>query len=86
MQFEEFADCLAWWKDRKEGEQAWRVPAEEIAGNGYNLDIKNPNGKKDQEQLPPEELVVSILKKEKRIMELMSEIKQFLANQKDIQS
>jgi len=86
MQFEEFADCLAWWKDRKEGEQAWRVPEEEIAGNGYNLDIKNPNGKKDREHLPPEELVVSILKKEKRIMELMSEIKQFLANQKDIQS
>jgi type I restriction enzyme M protein len=24
MQFEEFADCLAWWKDRQEGERAFR--------------------------------------------------------------
>ena len=63
LQFEEFADCLAWWKDRAEGERAWRVPAEQIAGNGYNLDIKNPNGKKDLVQLPPEELVESIIKK-----------------------
>ena len=45
MQFEEFADCLAWWKERAEGERAWRVPAEQIAKNGYNLDIKNPERK-----------------------------------------
>ena len=82
MQFEEFADCLAWWKERAEGERAWRVPAEQIAGNGYNLDIKNPNGKKDLEQLPPEELVESILAKEERIMEIMDEIKWLLAEKK----
>lgn len=78
LQFEEFADCLAWWSDRKENERTWRVPAAEIAGNGYNLDIKNPNGKKDLEQLPPEELVESILTKEERIMEIMDEIKWLL--------
>jgi type I restriction enzyme M protein len=82
MQFEEFADCLAWWKDRREGERAWRVPAEQIAGNGYNLDIKNPNGKKDLEQLPPEELVESILAKEERIMQIMCEIKGLLAEKR----
>ena len=31
MQFEEFADCLAWWKERKENERAWKVPAEQIS-------------------------------------------------------
>ena len=82
MQFEEFADCLSWWRDRQEGERAWRVPAEEIAKNGYNLDIKNPNGKKDLEQLPPGELVESILSKEKRIAEIMGEIKLLLAEEK----
>jgi type I restriction enzyme M protein len=82
MQFEEFADCLAWWKDRQEGERAWRVPAEQIAGNGYNLDIKNPKGKKDLEQLPPEELIESILKTEQRILEIISEIKQNLQDGK----
>ena len=82
MQFEEFADCLAWWKERSEGERAWRVPAEQIAGNNYNLDIKNPNGKKDLEQLPPEELVESILAKEERITEIMDEIKWLLAEKR----
>jgi type I restriction enzyme M protein len=82
LQFEEFADCLDWWKERAEGERAWRVSAEQIAGNGYNLDIKNPNGKKDLEQLPPEELVESILAKEERIVEIMDEIKWLLAEKR----
>ena len=82
MQFEEFADCMAWWKERVEGETAWRVPAEQIARNNYNLDIKNPNGKKDLEQLPPEELVESILVKEERIAEIMGEIKRLLAEKR----
>jgi type I restriction enzyme M protein len=82
MQFEEFADCMAWWKERAEGERAWRVPAEQIARNNYNLDIKNPNGKKDLEQLPPEELVESILAKEERIAEIMGEIKGLLAEKR----
>jgi type I restriction enzyme M protein len=82
LQFEEFADCLAWWKDRKEDERAWLVPADLIAKNNYNLDIKNPNGKKDLEQLPPEELVESILAKEERIAEIMDEIKWLLAEKR----
>ena len=79
LQFEEFADCLAWWKDRKENERAWRIAAEEIARNGYNLDIKNPNGKEDFEHLPPERLVEDIVLKEQRILEIMGEIRQVLA-------
>lgn len=82
LQFEEFADCMAWWKERAEGERAWRIAAEQIATNGYNLDIKNPNGKKDLEQLPPEELVESILAKEERIMQIMGEIKELLAEKR----
>lgn len=43
-----------------------------------NLDIKNPHGKADFEHLPPEQLADDILKKEQRITEIMSEIKQIL--------
>ena len=50
LQFEEFADCLAWWRDRQENEHAWRVAARDVlkydaAGVlvSVNLDIKNPN-------------------------------------------
>jgi type I restriction enzyme M protein len=32
LQFEDFADCRAWWADRKETERAWKVPfAQELA-------------------------------------------------------
>jgi type I restriction enzyme M protein len=79
IQYEEFADCLAWWHNRTENERAWKVPAADILTNGCNLDIKNPHAKQDLAHLPPEQLVNDILAKEQRIAELMAEIKQALA-------
>ncbi|WP_372396421.1 class I SAM-dependent DNA methyltransferase [Azospirillum sp. HJ39] len=78
IQFDEFAGCIAWWTAREPSENAWAVNAEEIAAAGYNLDRKNPNAKADLEHLPPEELVRSIIDKEKRILTLMAEIEQAL--------
>ncbi len=75
LQFEEFAPCLAWWRAREENAQAWRVPAREILANGCNLDLKNPRAKQDLEHLPPEQLAASIVEKERRIAELMEEIR-----------
>src|SRR6185295_17883625 len=36
MQFEEFADCIAWWPadNREENERAWKVEATDILANG----------------------------------------------------
>jgi type I restriction enzyme M protein len=53
------------------------------AGNliSANLDIKNPNSKRDFEHMRPEQLVEDILKKEQRIIEIMGEIKQVLAQE-----
>ena len=55
MRLEEFEKEKAWWNNRQEGEQSWRVSAEELAKNNYNLDIKNPNSPteihEDPEQL-----------------------------------
>lgn len=79
IQFEEFADCIAWWPKRKASDRAWKVPAKQILENGCNLDIKNPSAKEDLEHLPPEQLVASIVEKEKRILEIMGEIKAMLA-------
>jgi len=78
LQYEEFADCIAWWDNREENERAWKVPVEQILDNDCNLDIKNPNAKDDFEHLPPEQLVEDILKKEQRIAEIMGEIKRVL--------
>ncbi|WP_071881124.1 hypothetical protein [Crinalium epipsammum] len=45
----------------------------------YNLDRKNPNNQQDFEHLPPEQLVADILDKDRRVAEIMAEIKQVLA-------
>lgn len=79
MQFEEFTPVIEWWRDRKENGHAWKIPVERVVKSGYNLDIKNPNGKQDLEHLPPEQLAESIMKKEQRIAEIMAEIKRVLA-------
>jgi type I restriction enzyme M protein len=79
IQFEEFAPCIAWWKKREENERAWKVPAAELLANSCNLDRKNPRGKEDITHLPPDELAASILAKEARIAEIMSNIRSLLA-------
>jgi type I restriction enzyme M protein len=82
MQFEEFAPCIAWWNDRAENDQAWKVPVEQVLiyDNdkrlvSLNLDVKNPKAKTDFEHLPPRDLVEDILTKERKILELLTEIK-----------
>ena len=74
IQFDDFAPCLAWWKKREENERAWKVGAEKLLAGGCNLDRKNPRGKEDITNRPPEALVQEILAKERRIMDIMSEI------------
>lgn len=81
IQPEAFNDCLTWYRStqRTQNERAWCVPAEQIAANNFNLDIKNPSRKEDLEHLPPNELAESILAKEKQIAAIMEEIKGLLA-------
>lgn len=43
IRIEEFAAEKAWWHDRRQTENAWCVPVEQIKARNYNLDIKNPN-------------------------------------------
>lgn len=84
MQFEEFADCIAWFKKqhRDENENAWSVKAEDVLkynGDGIlsscNLDLKNPNSADALEHLTPEKLADDILNKERRIIQIMEEIR-----------
>ena len=86
LQFEEFSDCLTWWKKRKETDQAWKVKAKDIiqtdsdgVATAVNLDLNNPNSVAALEHLPPEQLVAGILEKEHRIIELMEEIQEILS-------
>ncbi len=79
IQFEDFRDCLAWWGKREENDRAWKVPAAELLANNCNLDRKNPSAKEDVTHMPPEELVASILDKERRIAEIVGRIQGLLA-------
>ncbi len=85
MQFEEFADCIAWWSNREENERAWKVSAADViktdekgAVVSVNLDVSNPNRAADLQHRSPEELIESIMAKERRIAELMDEIRQMV--------
>lgn len=75
MQFDELRGCMAWWSNREENDQAWKVRVQDMIDDNFNLDRKNPRGKVDFEHLPPEQLADDILNKELRIAEIMREIK-----------
>jgi type I restriction enzyme M protein len=86
LQYEEFADCLAWWHDRKENKRAWRVSVSDVLkyddeGSllAINLDLKNPNASDAVEHRPPDEIAEEILSAEARIAEIMGEIKAALS-------
>jgi type I restriction enzyme M protein len=82
IQYEEFADCIAWWNNRTENERAWKVRAADVlvrdqAGGviSVNLDVSNPNRAADLAHRSPEELIESILDKERQIAEIMENIR-----------
>jgi type I restriction enzyme M protein len=78
LQYDEFQPCSDWWHQRAETDRAWKVPAAELLANGCNLDCKNPRVREDIAHLPPEQLVVSILEKERRIVEVVEQIQALL--------
>jgi type I restriction enzyme M protein len=81
IQFEEFRDCLNWWKKRTETERSWKVRVADIfkyddSGSlvSANLDIRNPHAQTDLEHTPPEQLVTNILEKEMKVLEIVKEM------------
>jgi len=79
LQFDEFAPLMAWWNDRQEGDQAWKLPAAELLAVNCNLDRKNPRAADDITHRAPEELVASILEKEAQIAMILGRIQGLLA-------
>ncbi len=75
----------------EEKQQLERVKEEQAKGDAiywtiYNLDKKNPNSQQDFEHLPPEQLVADILEKDRRVAEIMTEIKSILEEQSCLNS
>ena len=60
IQKSEFESLKAWWNNRTENEQAWRVSAETVASNGWNLDVKNPFVKEEEKTHTTAELIAML--------------------------
>lgn len=69
-------DCWKKYQNRAESNQSWLVPAEKL--KTYDLTAKNPNAKKDLTHKPPEELLREIEEKERKINNILTEIKKAL--------
>jgi PAS domain-containing protein len=54
--------------------------AADLLANNCNLDRKNPRAKEAITHLPPDQLVVDILQKEQRIIEIVSGLERLLTN------
>ena len=78
IQKSEFASLKEWWGKRVENEQAWKVPVEKIAENGWNLDIKNPFVKEEEVTHTTGELLQMLSDSFKKSDELINELKKVL--------
>jgi type I restriction enzyme M protein len=77
IHIKEFDVEKAWWTQREESEQAWKVSIEEIKKRNYNLDIKNPNAPESQVG-DPDELLKAYQQTKGKIRDLQTEIMQVL--------
>nr|WP_272923751.1 N-6 DNA methylase [Streptomyces sp. SID3343] len=46
----EFDPERAWWHDRAESQFSWRASVDDLISSNFNLDVKNPKRKGDEEQ------------------------------------
>ena len=74
----EFDPVRAWWNNREENENAWKISIEEIRERNYNLDFKNPYQTGTEGYRQPREIVESIEEKERAIVAEAEKVKEWL--------
>ena len=75
---EDLIDCFEKWKNREISDNSWIVSIDEIRERDYDLTARNPNIKQELICINPEELVKSILDKERRIIAVLEEFQNIL--------
>tara|TARA_R110002073_G_scaffold333127_1_gene520230 strand:- start:9067 stop:10632 length:1566 start_codon:yes stop_codon:yes gene_type:complete len=82
LTYEEFSPCLDWWGAREENKRAWHVDVsglierdEDGRVTTCNLDLKNPHSEEVADHRTPNEIIDAIIIKERRVLEIMDEIK-----------
>ena len=75
IQAREFEPIKDWWNNRQENEQAWKVPIQTIIDRNYDLDIKNPTAKVEEETLSSTEILERLRDSFSRSTSLLEELK-----------
>ena len=78
IQIKEFDLEKEWWKkrnDKKFENNCWKVSIEDIQKRNYNLDINNPNGKAEEENLSSKEILEKLEKSFDESKRLIEKIK-----------
>ena len=75
IQAREFDPIKAWWNNRQESEQCWKVPIKTIIERNYDLDIKNPTSKIVEEDFTSEEILGKFETSFGRTIELLNLLK-----------
>jgi type I restriction enzyme M protein len=80
LKYEEFEALQEWWNDRKENENAWKVPISKVIESGYDLDIVNPTKSRMEDQRPLKDIMAEVMEKQNRILEIMRRMQEQLDN------
>lgn len=80
---QDLVDCFEKWKDQETSENSWTVSINEIKERNYDLTARNPNIKEEISYPEPEELVESVLEKERQILATLKEFHDILGGIND---
>ena len=81
IQKSEFENLRKWWTNRDVNEQAWKVSIDEIAKNGYNLDVKNPHISEEEQTYTSGELLNMLHDSFRKSDVLLEQLKKELHNE-----
>jgi type I restriction enzyme M protein len=78
IQKSEFENLKAWWNNRVENEQAWKVSIDDLETTNYNLDVKNPHTPDAEASYSSAELLTMLHDSFQNSDALLSQLKQEL--------
>ena len=77
VEYEDFDACQDWLQDRRSTDQGWYVAVEDIRRDGWNLDLKHPDGLEQLVHQSPEILLTRV---ETGLASIQRELAQVQAN------
>jgi type I restriction enzyme M protein len=75
IQVKEFDPIKTWWKNRSESDVAWKVNINDIVERGYDLDIKNPTKKEEEQEYSSVELMEMLASSFEKSHNLLNHLK-----------